>query len=151
MEMIPQEKMSGYLWDRQMTISIFDYLPTSAATPPNYPAPFYPTSSTKYYSLENLKKGTDWISFDYQSDLSSTVSLNILDFPGWAVTDNNQKINHFDNKDGIININLDPGTHHILGKLTNTPVRLIGNLLTLVSLPLALFIGFKKRRNVSQS
>ena len=149
LDLSPQEKLSGYLWDKQMTISIFDYLPTSAKTPPTYPAPFEPLSSTKYYSIEYLKKGTDWVSFDYQSDQDSSVSLNLLDFPGWKVFDQGKLISHYDDKNGIITINLPAGAHHIEARLTNTPIRIIGNLLTLIFLPYAIYLVFKKEKHVS--
>ena len=149
LELSPDEKLSGYLWDRQMTISIFDYLPTSAKTPPTYPAPIQPLSSTKYFSIENLKKGSNWISFDYQSGEYSSVKLNLLDFPGWKVYDNGKVVDHYNDKDGIIVVNLAPGNHQVTARLKDTPVRIIGNLISLVSLPLALFLVFRKRKNVS--
>ena len=145
------EKMSGVLWDRQMTISIFDYLPTSAKTPPNFPAPIYPSSSSRYYYIENFKSGTNWVSFDYNSTGSSSLTLNILDFPGWKTYDYGKEIIHTNTKDGLISVNLSEGDHSLLAKLTNTPVRLIGNLLTIIFLPFAIYSLFNKRRNVSKS
>lgn len=143
------EKYSGYLWDKQMTISIFDYLPTSAQTPPIHPAPVLPLSSTRNYSLTNFQKGTNWIAFDYSSTEDSTVTINILDFPGWKFFDNDNKIEHANNVDGVITIQLSPGDHHIKGRLTDTPIRLLGNLTTLITLPLALYLALRKNTHVS--
>jgi hypothetical protein len=149
LDITEKEKYSGYLWDKQMTISIFDYLPISSKTPPINPAPILPVSSTRYYTLLNFKKGTNWISFDYSSPEESTLTVNLLDFPGWKFSDNGQRIHHSTDKDGIITIRLSPGDHQIKGKLTDTPIRLAGNLITLITLPLAIYLLQKKKPHAS--
>src|SRR3989339_32819 len=47
------DKFSGNLFDKQMTISIFDYLPTSASTPPSSPSSSLPLSSVRESSITN--------------------------------------------------------------------------------------------------
>lgn len=144
------EKLFGYLWDKQMTISIFDYLPIYAPMPPTQPAPIYPVSSTKFYYLENFKKGTDWMSFKYVSKESSALSLNILEFPNWKITDNGKLIDYYIDKDGLVYLLLNSGEHLINVKLTNSWSRFIGNLSTLIFLPITLFIILRPKQNVQK-
>jgi len=144
------EKLSGYSWDKQMTISIFDYLPTSAKTPPVYASPIQPKSSSMLSTIEYLQKGSNWLSFNYSSKENSEITLNILDFPGWKVFVDGKLTEHYHNPDGIIVVKLSEGDHQIFAKLTDTPVRWFGNLLTLITLPLALFVLFFNKKNVSK-
>lgn len=145
-----QEKLFGYLWDKQMTISIFDYLPIFAPMPPTAPAPVYPISSSKYSSLENFKKGTNWMSFNYDSKEVSTIKLNILEFPNWKITDNGKRVNHKVDNNGLVFIELDPGQHKIEARLTNSWSRTLGNLSTIIFLPITLFIILRPKNHVKE-
>lgn len=145
-----EEKMSGNFWDKQMTISIYDYLPTSAQTPPTSPAPVYPSSSTRYYSITNFRKGTNWYRFEYLSSEDSVITLNQLDYPGWQIKVDNKIVSHNHNQDGLITFEVGSGKSTIFAKLNDTPVRLIGNVTSLVTISLAIFI-FIKKDHVSKS
>lgn len=146
-----KEKFSGMLWDKQMTISIFDYLPTSALVPPNHPAPILPSSSEKVSFIENFSKGTNWLKFNYTSSKDSVVWLNVLNFPNWRVIDNGKLIPHTSGSDGIVSINLPAGSHQIYAKLHNSLVRTIGNTLSLGLFFLAIYLLVVKKQHVSKS
>lgn len=135
------EKFSGLSWDRQLTISIFDYLPIFAKYPPATPAPTYPYGDKGQVSILDYQHSANRITFATKSQTDENLTLPQFDFPGWVVKLDGQKISHrHDNNLGLITLALPAGDHRVLAVLTDTPIRLVGNLLTLVFLPLSLII-----------
>lgn len=142
------EKFAGQSWDRQLTISIFDYLPIYAKFPPAKPAPIYPVPSGSPVSILDYRHLSSSIQFNSKSVSDSTITLPQFDFPGWTVYLDNRKIIHrHDNELGLITFDLPSGNHKIFARFQDTPVRLIGNLATLIFLPLSLATLLKKTPN----
>lgn len=139
-----EEKFSGASWDKQMTISIFDYLPIYASHPPTFSAPINPTGQG--LSFLNIEAKSNSLSFTVYATASSSLTLPQFDFPGWKITLNNQIITHNHNNElGLINFTLPSGTNQVTAKLTDTPVRVIGNFSTLVFLPLSIYFLISKK------
>jgi hypothetical protein len=125
-----QDKFSGKLWEKQLTISIFDYLPIYAQFPPIQKAPAYPEVLEGSVSFENYNKGSNFQTSSFEVAESAVIRLPLFDFPGMSVYVNNQKINHINNDCrgqefclGLITFDLDPGKYQMLVKLEDTPVR----------------------------
>jgi uncharacterized membrane protein len=140
------EKFSGPTWDKQMTTSIYDYLPIFATHPPTAPAPSLPEVSNGFADFLYYTKGTNWQSFTIQNNEDTVIKLPIFDFPGWVVKVDGKKvaIDH-QNELGLITVKVVAGEHQVFAKLTDTPVRTLGNLLTLIFLPLSLYIILKRQ------
>lgn len=136
-----KELLSGSEFLKQQTASIFDYLPVSAVLPPNYKAPDYPEVISGKIDIGNYEKGSNYQRglFDVKSD-EAKVRLPLFDFPGMVVTDNKEPV-YFDHSDcsnqdycfGQISFTLKNGNHYVEVKLKSTRVRLVGDLLTLIS------------------
>jgi len=145
-----KEKFAGELWKKQLTISIFDYLPIFAQMPPGEKAPEEPIFIEGEGEVKNYKKGTDWQKGEIQVFRQSTVRLPIFYFPGWEVSIDGQKSNFvYDNFLGLITFDLTEGEHEIFAKLKDTPVRKTGNtlsLLGLIAVPVFLFWNKKGRK-----
>ena len=63
------------------------------------------------------------------------VEIPITYFPGWEVYSNGQKISQEDpSKHGLIRVRLPEGTYKIQLNFSNTPVRAIGNIISLLSI-----------------
>lgn len=141
-----EEKYSGITWDKQMTTSIYDYLPIFASHPPTSPAPNLPAVSNGFADYLYFTKGTNWQRFTIQNSEDTTVTLSLFDFPGWIVKVDGKKvaIDH-ENELGLITFKVPKGEHKIIARLTNTPVRFIGNTLTIIFLPLCLYFIFKRK------
>ena len=139
-----QEKFSGNFFDRQMTISIFDYLPTSSDTPPNAPAPVLPTSSVRESSVTDYISTAAHLSFNYETQKAATLKLNRLYFPGWEVKVNGKKTFVSYGSDGNMFLALTPGKFKIEANLKDTPVRVIGNLISLLTIVVTILILRKK-------
>lgn len=128
-----EQKFSGSNWMQQQTISIFDYLPIYAATPPGERAPERPTGEN--IEIVDGQKGTDWQKWEIVAKNKTKVTLPIFDFPNWVVkVDGNvAEISH-ENSLGLIEISMPHGTHSIDAKLTDTPLRSFSNIISLVAI-----------------
>lgn len=139
------EKFSGISWDKQLTISIFDYLPIYAKFPPAQSAPTYPYSKDTKVSILDYRHLASSLDFTTKSPADTVLTLPQFDFPGWQVSLDGDVIKHrHDNDLGLITFDLPAGDHQIKAVLKDTPVRLAGNVLTLIFLPLGIYICTKK-------
>ncbi|MDO8486505.1 MAG: hypothetical protein Q7S77_02315 [Candidatus Staskawiczbacteria bacterium] len=149
-----KEKFSGELWEKQLTISIFDYLPIYAKLPPISKAPTLPEIMDGNANFITYKKGSNYQIGEVEILEKSNIRLPLFDFPGMKVFDNGKEIvhNHSDCRKqefclGLISFDLEPGNHTIKAVLTNTFVRTVGNYLTLIGAIILLIIYFKKVRH----
>ena len=144
-----KEKFSGDLWVREETVSIFDYLPIYAKHPPNHEAPNEPIIFAGNANIVNGKKGTDWQvwNMDILGE-EAKVNLPIYDFPIWKVWVDSIEVNvTHDNELGLVTITLSEGSHEVLARLTNTPVRCASNVITITALvAIPIFLTKEKRK-----
>ena len=135
------DKFSGVSWQKQMTISIFDYLPIYAELPPINEAPPVPEVLDGSALFVNYKKGSASQVGVVKVIEDATIRLPLFDFPGMQVKVDGKVIEYINNDCrlekfcyGLITFNLPEGEHKIEARLTNTPVRTIGNVVTLLSI-----------------
>ncbi|MDP3888638.1 MAG: 6-pyruvoyl-tetrahydropterin synthase-related protein, partial [bacterium] len=143
-----KDRLTGEAWQLGLTNGIFDYLPIYAHYPPPGPAPAEPQILEGNATIENLEKGTDWQRFGTNvSSESAKIQFPLYDFPGWEVRIDQRKttIDH-DNFLGLITIDVPQGPHKIEARLTDTPIRKIGNFLTMVALFAFAYVGWKQLR-----
>jgi len=142
-----KEKFSGELWQKQLTISIFDYLPIFAVAPPDKQAPKIPYAIAGEIKVIDYRKGSDWQKGEIEvNSPDAKVVIPLYYFPGFKVWVDNKptEVKH-DNFLGLITVNILNGKHDITVKLTRTPVRVIGDGLTLLSFALLLFVLLKRK------
>jgi hypothetical protein len=135
------DKFSGISWQKQMTISIFDYLPIYATLPPIKEAPPIPEVLDGKALFNDYKKGSNFQTGKVEVLEDATIRLPLYDFPGMQVKVDNKKVEHYNNDCrgqefcyGLISLKLPDGNHMVEVRLTDTPVRKIGNLISLVSI-----------------
>ncbi len=140
LEISDRDKFSGEPWQKQLTISIFDYLPVYAKFPPNRPAPDVPEVLEGNVKFTGYYKGSDYQTGQLVAHSPSTIRLPLFDFPGMVVTVDDQRvpIRHDECRGedycfGLITLSLSPGSHRIKAELTDTLARSVGNWLTLIS------------------
>lgn len=80
------------------------------------------------------------------------LAVNTYNFPGWEVTLDKQKvlINDY-NKFKLITFSVPAGTHEIIVQFKNTPIRTIGNFLTIGSFLVLLIFSFKTKNVKNKS
>lgn len=80
------------------------------------------------------------------------LTLNVYNFPGWEAEVDKQKvlINDY-NKFKLISFSVPTGTHEVIVRFKDTPVRKIGNFLTIISFLVLLFFSLKVKNVKNKS
>lgn len=153
------DKFSGASWEKQLTISIFDYLPIYATLPPIRKAPDFPEVLEGDVEFLEYKKGSDYQTGTIDVSKDSLIRVPLFDFPGMTVTVDGKIISHINNDCrnekfclGLITFNVSKGKHDIEIRLKDTPVRKLGNVITLISLVFLslVLIKSKNEKNIFQ-
>jgi hypothetical protein len=148
------DKFSGEAWQKQLTISIFDYLPIYAKHPPTEKAPDEPIIGNDQGEVLSGQKGSDWQKWDIKiNSQTAMVVFPVYYFPIWKASVNGQNAPiSYDNELGLISLLLSKGDSQVNLKLTNTPIRNISNAFTLISLiAVPLYLVREKKKNVKKS
>ncbi len=146
------DKFSGNLWEKQLTISIFDYLPKSADLPPIEKAPEKPEILEGNAEIGSYKKGSNYQMGPINVSEDALIRAPIYDFPGMTVYSDGEVIDHI-NDDcreqefclGLVTFELPPGNHNVEIRLEDTTAQTVGNILSLGSMIMLTFIYYKKR------
>ncbi|KKQ52141.1 hypothetical protein A2865_03330 [Candidatus Woesebacteria bacterium RIFCSPHIGHO2_01_FULL_39_17] len=131
-----QEKFSGESWQRQQTISIFDYLPVYAKMPPAAKASDEPVFISGEGDIKSGQGGSNWQNWEVEVlTEKATLQFGIFYFPLWTVRVGDKLIPiNYDDDLGAIKVDLNRGGQKVMLRLTNTPVRSFSNIVTLVSI-----------------
>lgn len=147
-----KEKFSGTSWEKQLTISIFDYLPIYGTLPPWSKAPDFPEVLEGEAKFLSYEKGSNWQKGEVDVIQDSILRIPLFDFPGMEVKVDGKTIQHVNNNcrgerycRGLIAFNIPSGHHDIFVKLYDTPIRKVGNVLTLLSLGLVGVLVLKSK------
>ncbi len=151
------EKFSGVSWQKQLTISIFDYLPIYAKLPPISAAPDLPEVLDGTAEFSDYRKGSDFQTGNVEVLADATLRLPLFDFPGMQVKVNGVVINHVHddcrNEEfclGLVSFKLPEGKYYIETRLTDTPVRKVGNYLSLTGIIAVLWLIIKKNEKTTK-
>jgi hypothetical protein len=73
-------------------------------------------------------------SFTIEASQEAKIRINTLYFPGWQIlVDGRKQSIDFQNEKGVMEIRIQAGIHQVETKFTDTPVRQLGNSLSLIS------------------
>lgn len=147
-----QELLTGKNWDKQIKRSIFDYLPIYAKEPPAELATERYQIIVGDSNITNFKEGTNWISFKSDTKSHTIIRLSQYYFPNWKITVDGAPVNveYKNNSLGLMTIILGEGNHDIQARLYDTPVRSIGNDLTIFSLAITIFLFILQLKGVKK-
>jgi uncharacterized membrane protein YfhO len=100
-------------------------------------------------SASNIISNSHKISFNLNLVSRSIVRINTIYYPGWKIKLDGQDIPiSYANKLGVMDISVPEGTHAVLAAFTETPIRLISDFLSILSLLfLFLILIIKKKSN----
>lgn len=83
--------------------------------------------------------------FEGVFDTASTIQFSTTYFPGWKLKVDGQETSIiYDNPYNLITVSVLPGVHKIAGEFTNTPVRILGNSISLITFGLLVILGCLK-------
>lgn len=146
-----QQKLSDPLWEIQQKAGLLDYLPKAAYYEPQGRAPYSPEIRSGKAETQDYKVESDTFSFKIKVAETANVEIPIIEYPIWKVFVDGKEYPHTDeNHWGRLRIDLPPGEYSVTGKLFNTPVRIISNLVTLLALTIVAGMSFfpKLRKKV---
>ena len=128
------QKLSGDMWEAQRRGAVLDYLPKTALEP-REGAPTTPLITAGKADITNFVNKSNSFEFDAKIIEEAAIHVPTYYFPNWQVEVNEKKYPiSFDNYLGRISINLTEGNYHVVGNFKNTPIRNIGNIITLISI-----------------
>ncbi|MBU1200774.1 glycosyltransferase family 39 protein [Patescibacteria group bacterium] len=141
-----EEKLSGWLWELQVTGGIFDYLPKTASRPPGDAGFSIPQFIEGNGGVLDLKRGSNWTTFTTNvSTENAKLMIPIFGYPGMKVKINNKQVQYQTDEDlGRIIIDLNRGVSNISVKLHKTLVRHASDLVSLLSLLVLFKIIYSK-------
>lgn len=132
---VDEKILSEQGWHSLQTDAIFDYLPKSAEMPPTEPAPANPLPENEQsLKVNNFDQGTDWYQARVEAKQETKLVFPIYNFPGWQAWIDEKPAEISSDADlGRIVLRIPSGEHQIFLKLTDTPLRLWANLISLLS------------------
>ncbi|MBP9817641.1 hypothetical protein KBC75_02690 [Candidatus Shapirobacteria bacterium] len=143
-----EQKFSGKAWINEITSGIYDYLPKTASKAALGPAKDFVddiTPRTVSYQVTGSKKGTDWYIGNISLPIEADVTLAILGYKDFKITNNSLPIPHtIEPEFGRIVIHLPAGNNQVYVKFVNTTGRIIANLITVITLITATIFFTKK-------
>ncbi|MBI4058854.1 hypothetical protein HY404_01285 [Candidatus Microgenomates bacterium] len=150
-----QEKFSGEAWRLQQTAGIYDYLPKGARIAPQSARKEPLEIDSGKAEFSQTKEGTNWLKTNIKvnSD-NATVVVNIFNFPNWKAWIDGKKTEiKVLPKDDLARISLlvPQGDHKLEVRLTNTPIRTVGNMISLISWFILLRILWKRKHSFKLS
>lgn len=98
-------------------------------------------------TISDLDVNINGINFVASATKETQITINTLYYPGWNIfVDSNKSKIDYANDKGVIKFNMMAGTHKIEAYFSETPVRLISNLLSLISLLLLFTVLIRRER-----
>lgn len=118
-----------------------EYLPSGVkADPPQKISVPVVATSYKPAGATNITKHSNAYAFEIETKTQEEIVVPIYYFPGWKAFEKQKELSlKKQPKTGLIILSLSEGEHDILLKFTDTPVRLTGNWISLLSAMVALF------------
>lgn len=92
-------------------------------------------------TVSELFSKSDEIKFQFTANSQSVVKISTVYFPGWIFKADNKEVKpDFETSDGLIRLKLEPGDYKVEGKFSRTTIRLIADIITLLSVFISLVL-----------
>lgn len=143
-----------FILERNLVRSVFafDYLPRTVKERPQT------ADDSKYQILTgesriyDFQQGSNWFKFKTETKTHTIIRISQYYFPQWKILVDGKTTNveYTNNSLGLMTIILGEGNHIIEGKLFNTPVRSISNLLSVAFFFIVLLLSILQFKKVRQ-
>lgn len=132
-----------YLTNDATTTSSNEYLPIWVKKAPTKAPPEKIEAEEAEIEIQEYK--THKRKFMVKSPKETRVQINTFYFPGWQIFVDGKKVEiDYQNNNGLLVFKILPGEHQVVARFTETTVRKLANLITLISLFSIIYL-FKKR------
>ncbi len=145
------QKFTGAAWELQQTAGIYDYLPNTAKTAPKAPRGVIAEVMKGKGTITSKLEGTNHFAFEANITEDSLVRINQLAFPNWKVTVDGSVVDSYvpeTEEWGRFYVPIPKGDHKVEVRLEDTPVRTVGNIITLISWVLLALILIGRRNTL---
>lgn len=96
--------------------------------------------------ITNVFFNSKKISFSLDTKKDSLISVNTIYWPGWiAFIDGKKSEIRYNNRGGLMQLRILAGSHKILFKFDETPIRLLGDIISIISFSILIFITRKNK------
>lgn len=131
----------------------FGYLPKSAVEKPKRVADTPYQILTGDSDVFNFKQGTNWLRFETNTKTHTIIRLSQFYFPNWKIFIDGKEtqVEYKNNSLGLMTIILGKGQHTVEGRLSDTPIRAISNLVTIISAITVLLLWIIQFKGVQRS
>jgi hypothetical protein len=131
-----ESKFSGRSWYLLTTNGIFDYLPIGAAQPPAGPPPGNLSIIEGKGQLLSEQKNTHLQRYQIQAETPLIAQVETYYFPGWIAWIDGKMVRVDSSRDpvlGRMRVDMPAGTHDLILRFTDTPVRQVSDTVSLVA------------------
>jgi hypothetical protein len=137
------EKLSGESLERQLTASIYDYLPKVAKYAPKAQAPDSLVVVSGEAEILNYERGSNWYRARVEAGKNgASLVIPAYNFPVWEVRVNNQKVvSEGVGELGLVGFDVSAGKSGISAKLLKTWPRKVGDTISLLGILGVLFLS----------
>jgi uncharacterized membrane protein YfhO len=128
-----------------LTISILTIFPKSFPPTDGPTRPYFVDQKNKG-AIYEISKRTNQYNFSLKTQTGGELVIPLFNYPGWLVEVNNKKvpISSYSNL-GLISFKLEPGEYRVRALFKETPLRLVANLISLISVTISLYILRNKK------
>jgi len=92
-------------------------------------------------AIYNLEYKSNSVKFRVVTNEPNKIKVNTVYFPGWKFYARGEEVSlDFRNPDGLIRFNVPAGNTSVEGRFTETPVRLIANIISILSLTISIVL-----------
>lgn len=143
------EELGFYTTNEATTTVKDEYMPIWAKQLPTAHAANLVATAT--VSLQNTTKTSHGFSFSVSVPKKMVVTINQLYFPGWEVLVDGKQTNIAPtNPQGLISFTIPQGQHHIRGQFHETPLRVVADVLSLLSSIVLGILFFLRQKNYAK-
>ncbi len=142
------QQFSGNRFEFHASSAVSDFWPVTAPKTPIHLAPLQPLILEGSGSGQLISKTSN--TGDYQLTIQSPkaeVSIPIVYFPGWQATLNNQPVTIYPKGEyGLITLPVSQGQSQVKVHFVNTPIRTLGNVISLFTILVFIGLVFKVKK-----
>jgi hypothetical protein len=140
-----------YLTNEATTTSSDELMPIWVKQKPNRRWERKVETVKEKFTIDNLRFSSKTVQFRIRTNVKTQVRINTIYYPEWkAFVDGKETKISYNNPQGLIQIQVPLGYHSVELLFTETPVRFISDLISLLSLILLVFVVKTKRISFQQ-
>jgi len=143
-----QDFISGDLKPQQQQEHVFDYLPKTVHSLPDEFASSPIFRATEIPEFNLISWTSNDLTLEINNPLTQTLTFSVFSYPGWTMKLDGQKVPyHTHSNYGLIQKEIPAGKHVVSLVFSDTTLRLIANLISIVSLFIVAFYHHQLKTN----